>query len=153
VIASSPGCGHEFVNVAADALLGNLVFATPPFDGNHYVTATDARLAASSAPFAMRPADELRQLTAAGLPSKIVPVPDFAGRLDLALVRASVKLPAPTAGPTIAYVLVGEGTLDAPGGGPIRARQLVHIPASIPLDLHAKPATPMAVLVFRPEQP
>jgi quercetin dioxygenase-like cupin family protein len=153
VIASPPGCGHEFVNVASDALLGNLVFATPPFDGNHYVTDTDPRLQDGVAPFAARPADELRQLADKGLPHRIVPVPGFAQRLDLVLVRTELELPAPAAGPTLAYVLAGEGRLDAPGGGPMRTRQLVFVPPTVRLAIHAAAAAPLALLVFRPEQP
>src|SRR6476469_2848630 len=57
LIYSEPFCGHEWVNTSSGQLLGNVVFATPAFSGNLYVTEHDARKMNSGAPTSFRVED------------------------------------------------------------------------------------------------
>jgi Cupin len=54
LIYSPAFCGHEWVNPSSDRLLGNVVFAAPPFAGNLYVREDDPRLNQGHPPSILR---------------------------------------------------------------------------------------------------
>ncbi|HEY3358957.1 MAG TPA: cupin domain-containing protein [Polyangia bacterium] len=144
LIASPPGCGHELVNAAPDALLASLVFAVPPFDGNHYVAADDPRMLAATAPSVYDPRPALAELAAS---SRLVELPAAAGRLAGLLVRTEAELPPER--PLVAYVVEGEGALEAAGRHGLRPHHLVILRAGAPARVRA--TRPLALLLFRPE--
>ncbi|RJS19160.1 hypothetical protein DRW03_22620 [Corallococcus sp. H22C18031201] len=125
LIGSPPFTGHEWRNPSAEQFLGNLVFATPHFDGNLYVDADDARMKQGREPFAFDPDAALAALRASGEASREEPLPVLDGHMSsLLLERGEHALTATPEQPVVLYVARGTGTLTAPEARPVKAGQL-----------------------------
>jgi hypothetical protein len=97
LIVSPPHCGHEWANPSPDRMQANLVFASPPFDGNLHVTDDDSRLLEGGQPSII----PLLETDGRGLPH------------GMSLVDASdapVTLEA-MHGPSALFVLRGSGSV------------------------------------------
>ncbi|MFY2562325.1 hypothetical protein ACN469_32325 [Corallococcus terminator] len=125
LIASEPFTGHAWFNRAEDQMLGNLVFATPRFDGNLYVEPTDARLAQGPEPFTYAPTRALVLLAEQAGGVAVETLPALEGKVSsVVLVKGEHALTATRAEPVIAYVVEGAGTLEAAEERPVKPGQL-----------------------------
>jgi hypothetical protein len=152
-VAASPAfCGHEFVNPSPDEVLGNLVFATPPFDANLYIRADDPRQRQGGAPFRFDTDAEWAAFAAGAEARRLVPLPVMQARMALLLVRRDVTLPPPSSGPTLLYVM--RGAVDVSAGAASRtlpARHLAKVVGGAPIVLRSQDGA--ALVVFEPEIP
>lgn len=149
LIYSPPYTGHKWVNRAMDAMQGNLVFAAPAFTGNFYVEENDPRMLEGGEPFIYDPDDALEKFLADVKTHGLEPLPVMDGQLSSLLVRDRAVFD-PGAGPVMAFVTRGEGTLHANGAYPIRSGRLVSIPPHTPVEIEAGESSPLAILVFKP---
>jgi hypothetical protein len=146
LIASPPLTGHAWFNRAEDRMLGNLVFATPPFDGNLYVEPQNPQMLAGAAPFTFAPSEALKAFTTASGPILEEPLPVLQGQMASVLLKDSYALVATRQAPIILYVAEGTGTLEARKSNPVQPGQLWVLRRGV--QLHAE--TPLALYVFRP---
>jgi hypothetical protein len=117
-VAASPAfCGHEFVNPSPDEMVGNLVFATPPFDAKLYIRADDSRQRKGSAPFRFDTEDEWTEFAASADAQRLVRLPMMQGRMSLLLVRREYTLSPASSGPTLLYVMRGAVDVKAGAAG------------------------------------
>lgn len=152
VAASPTFCGHEFVNPSQDDVLGNLVFATPPFDTNLYIRADDPRQRKGGAPFRFDTESEWAKFAAGTNAHRLVRMPVMQGRMTLLLVRRAYTLSPPSKGPTILYVM--RGAVDVKAGAASRTlltRHLAKVEGGAPIELQSREGA--ALVVFEPEIP
>ena len=128
----------------------NLVFATPPFDGNFYLEEDDYRLQAGGRPEIGDPDEDLRSFLAAGEPYRLRRLSMMDEKMSSLLVKEETGFDA-DASPTLIYVTRGEGVLLADREYPIRRQQLALVIADTEVRIRAAPHAPMAMIVFRPE--
>jgi hypothetical protein len=150
LVASPPLCGHAWKNVdSGGGAQANLVFEVPPFDGNLYLDDSDLARANGPAPAVYDVPAELAEFARSSDRVRSVPLPLPEGRLAELFVRSEATLPVDPDRTLVLYVAGGEGEIESP---PMRARvapmSLVLVAGPRSVTLH--PATPMAVLVFRP---
>lgn len=146
LIASPPFTGHAWFNRATDQMLGNLVFAWPPFDGNLYVEDGDARLGRGTGPFVHVPAEALASLRE---PVREERLPALDGRMSsVLLARGTHALAATREAPVVVYVAQGEGVLEVSEARPVRPGQLWVLRRDA--TLRAAEGHPLALYVFRP---
>jgi mannose-6-phosphate isomerase-like protein (cupin superfamily) len=154
VVVSPPFCGHEFRNRDPRMMLGNLVIAAPPFDGNFYLGREDPRMHQGGAPYHYRPEDDLAAFGRGDEPARLVVLPVLDGLLSSLLVRRDFSLDStgdPTR-PTLLYVTSGEGHLDIGGRRlGLRPRNLVTVRSAGRVVVRAAPNQVVAILVIRPE--
>lgn len=150
-IFSPPFTGHEWFNPDPKGMQANLMFASPPFDGNFYLKPADRRLLKGTEPLIWDPDDSLRAFLASGQASAIEKRPMRGDKLVEVLVRDELSIPAHPVSPTLFYVLRGEGALLLDKEYPARERLLVEVPAGLPIKVRAKPGAPLVMLAFRPE--
>lgn len=125
LIASEPFTGHAWFNRAEDQMLGNLVFATPRFDGNLYVEPTDARLMQGPEPFTYAPTRALVLLAEQAGGVAVETLPALEGKMSsVVLAKGEHVLKATRAEPVIAYVAEGAGSLTAAEERPVKPGQL-----------------------------
>jgi hypothetical protein len=145
LIASPPFCGHRFENRSRTAKLGNLVFASPGFDGNFYVAADDERMQKGKEPFFYDVAKAVAELPPGPEPNVKTPLPALDGHLSALAVRKGVKLDGRPDAPVFLYVVQGKGALA--DGHALHERNLVV--AYAPAVVRAEGAT-MAAFLFEP---
>ena len=148
LVESPPFCAHSWKNEAQGGLQANLVFESPPFDGNQYLDDSDRSLATGQAPTMSDLEAELRSFVASreGVRERALSTP----RLSLLLASRDCAIAANPSGPLAVYVVVGHGTI-APGAraaASIAARELVFENDEHD-GLRLSPQQPMAMLVFR----
>ena len=143
--------GHEWLNTDQRGMQANLVFASPPFDGNFSLKATDPRLLKGGEPLVYDPDASLRSFLASGKPFRIEPLPMRREKLAAVLVRNDATIPAHPTSPTIIYVIGGEGDLLLDAAYPIRQRLLITVPPNVTIRARAKPGMPLVMIAFRPE--
>lgn len=151
LIFSPPSTGHEWFNPDPRGMQANLVFASPPFDGNTYLDASDLRVLKSGEPFIFNPDDALRSFLASGAPFRIEPVPMRRERMVIILVRSDAIIPAHPTSPTLLYVTTGKGILLVGDAYPLRQQLLVNVPPNRGIKVRAEPGTPLVMIAFRPE--
>jgi len=147
LIESPPFCAHSWKNSTAD-LQANLVFESPPFDGNLYLDDADRSLATGPAPTISDIEAELQTFAASGEGVRERPL--ATPRLTLLLASRESVIAANPSGPLAVYVVEGHGTVALAGRADqsITARELV-IETDEHAELKLKPREPMALLVFR----
>ncbi|MBZ4418938.1 cupin domain-containing protein [Myxococcus sp. RHSTA-1-4] len=146
LIASPPFTGHAWFNRATDRMLGNLVFAWPPFDGNLYVEGEDARMTKGTAPFVHVPAAALASFREDVREQKL---PALDGRMSsVLLAKGTHALVATREAPVVVYVAEGEGAIEAPDERPVKPGQLWVLRRDA--KLRAAEGRPLALYVFRP---
>lgn len=146
LIASPPFTGHAWFNRDTDRMLGNLVFAWPPFNGNFYVDGEDARMRTGTAPFVHVPATLLPSLREDVREERL---PALNGRMSSVLLAKGVhSLVATREAPVVVYVAQGEGALEAPEARPVKPGQLWVLRRDA--KLRAAEGRPLALYVFRP---
>jgi hypothetical protein len=146
LIASAPFTGHAWFNRATDRMLGNLVFTSPPFEGNLYVEGDDARMRKGTAPFVYVPASVLPSLRE-DVREERLPVLD--GRMSsVLLAKGGHPLTATRESPLVVYVAEGEGDIEAPDARPVKPGQLWVLRRNA--TLRASAGHPLALYVFRP---
>jgi uncharacterized RmlC-like cupin family protein len=111
LVGSPPYCGHRWKNTDRAGALGNLVFASPPFEGNFYVEPHDERLLQGALPSTADVSDALAAFAAQAEATKQTVLPFFGGRMTLLLTRSEVVLPANPEGSKLVYVMAGRPTL------------------------------------------
>jgi hypothetical protein len=146
LIASPPLTGHAWFNRDEERMLGNLVFATPPFDGNLYVTPENPRMLQGTAPFVFQPAEALQAFTAGTEPLREEPLPALQGRMTSLLLKGTHALEATRQAPVVLYVATGTGTLEARKSNPLQPGQLWVLRRPVQLRAQA----PLAMYLFRP---
>jgi len=149
LIASPPLTGHAWFNRDEERMLGNLVFATPPFDGNLYVTPENPRMLQGSAPFVFQPTEALKAFTAGTEPAHEEPLPALQGRMTSVLLKGTYALEATHQAPALLYVAEGTGTLEAQKSNPLQPGQLWVLRRAVQL----RAQSPLALYLFRPPQP
>ncbi len=146
LIASPPLTGHAWFNRDEERMLGNLVFATPPFDGNLYVTPENPRMLQGTAPFVFQPAEALQAFTAGTEPLREEPLPALQGRMTSLMLKGTHVLEATRQAPVVLYVATGTGTLAARKSNPLQPGQLWVLRRPVQLRAQA----PLAMYLFRP---
>jgi uncharacterized RmlC-like cupin family protein len=146
LIASSPLTGHAWFNRSEAQMLGNLVFASPPFDGNLYVEPQNPRMLAGSAPFTFTPTQALRDFSQDQSAVREERLAVLQGRMSSVLVKGDYALVATRQAPVILYVAEGTGTLEARKSNPVLPGQLWVLRRGV----HLQAATPLALYLFRP---
>ncbi|GHG81472.1 hypothetical protein [Comamonas sp. JC664] len=147
LIASGPFTGHAWFNRATDRMLGNLVFASPRFDGNLYVEADDARMRQGAAPFVHVPPPAAEVL--AGSAVREVPLPALSDRMTVVhLGEGDYAVAGTRAAPVLVYVTQGEGDVSAGDARPMKPGQLwvLRRKASV----RARQGHPLSFYVFKP---
>jgi hypothetical protein len=148
LVESPPFCAHSWKNEGPGALQANLVFESPPFDGNLYLDDSDRSLSTGPAPTMSDLAAELRSFAASreGVRERALSTP----RLSLLLAGRDCTIAANPSGPMAVYVVEGHGTM-APGARAaesVAARELV-VEKDEHDEIRLSPREPMALLVFR----
>jgi hypothetical protein len=147
LLESPPFCAHSWKNTTP-RLQANLVFESPPFDGNLYLDDSDRSLATGPAPTLSDIPKELRNFAASheGVRERPLETP----RVSLLLARHSYTIAANPSGPLAVYVVEGQGTIAtaARAAESVTARELV-FETDAHDELHLSPREPMALLVFR----
>jgi hypothetical protein len=146
LIASPPLTGHAWFNRAEDRMLGNLVFATPPFDGNLYVEKDNPRMLTGTAPFTYSASEALKAFASTGENVREEPLPVLQGRMSSVLLKDTYALEGTRQAPIIVYVAEGSGTIEGRKSNPVQPGQLWVLRTSV--RLHA--VKPLAIYVFRP---
>jgi uncharacterized RmlC-like cupin family protein len=145
LVYSPPFTGHQWTNVEP-VPQGNLVIASPKFDGNLYLHPNDPRMLPGPAPTLLDPAVALAEATT----SELQPTGLLDGQLSLALVRDSLPLHTDASRDTVLYVALGEGDLD---GQPVRPGVAVVLSGGEPVALKATSPEGLAAWVFTPPRP
>lgn len=142
-------CAHEWVNPSDREMQANLVFASPPFDGNLYVSDDDPRILEAGEPAVVdlevgkggsAPAPALGRLDLLNSPGGAVSLLDVDGR--------AVQLPA-LSEPSALYVLRGSGQISADRQYDFRPGQLIVVADSTALGIQPG-MTAARLLVFQP---
>jgi hypothetical protein len=148
VLYSPPLCGHEWVN-RTGALQGNLVFASPPFDGNLYVDDDDGRMLDGDSPQTWDPDAALRDAAEAGGPSVLRRLTMMEGKMSSLAVLDTARLEADSDW-TILYFARGAGTMTVLDEARVGERRLAIAAPGRAVEIRADPGAPMAILVFKP---
>ncbi|ATB49369.1 hypothetical protein [Corallococcus macrosporus] len=149
LIASGPFTGHAWFNRATDRMLGNLVFASPRFDGNLYVEVDDARMREGAAPFVYAPLPALDVFRASGEAVHEVPLPVLSDRMTaVQLGEGDYVVEGTRAAPVLVYVTHGEGGLSAAEERPMTPGQLWVLRRKA--TVRARQGHPLSFYVFRP---
>lgn len=151
LIHSPPFTGHEWLNPDRRGMQANLVFASPPFDGNVYLEATDPRVLRGGEPLVFDPGASLRAFLASGKPFRIEPLPMQREKMVAVLVRDDAIIPAHPTSPTLIYVTNGEGDLLLDREYPLRQQLLINVPPHTSFRVRAKQGAPLVLIAFRPE--
>ncbi len=153
LLYAPPFCGHEWINGSADQMQGNLVFASPPFDGNFYLARDDPRQLKGGQPWQQDPDSSLASfLSSSSAPYALEVLPIMQGQISSLLVRGRISLP-PSAQASIVYVQRGAGSLQADETYPVQASSLALIEPRRMAELVAQPGSPLAALLFRSKGP
>jgi hypothetical protein len=147
LVRSPAYCGHEWVPASPGAVQGNLVFASPLFQGNYYLKPDDPRLLQGSEPFFYEPAADLEALTRGSEARVVRPIPGMNGRMSVLLIKGDATIEAASTGPVVGYVLAGSGALDDGHRLSLRERTFLTLrgkKTSVPV--HADPGHPLAIL-------
>ena len=145
LVYSWPFSGHQWTNVES-APQGNLVIASPRFDGNLYLHADDDRMLPGPPPTLIDPAQALAESSASELQDTGL----LDGQLFLALVRGPLQVHRDPARDTILYVAHGTGELD---GLPLRPGMAAVLSGGDPVELKATSEAGLAAWVFSPPRP
>ena len=151
LVRSAAFCGHEFRNPSSEHMLGNLVIAAPPFDGNLYVRPEDPRMLRGAEPFNLDLAAAHARFASGAGPSERVVLPILQGRLSTLLLRGEVALASDDAHPALVYVAAGAGNLRVGRhDAPLRATHLVALRARHPATLRTGEGATLAAFIFHP---
>lgn len=148
LVYSPPFCGHKWVNPAKDRMQGNLVFASPRFDGNLYVEQDDARLIQGGEPVIYEPDAELSVFLAGSLPYESKRLPMMDGKMTGLLIREHMRLDA-VSGPSVIYVARGACTMEAGEEYALHEQHLLVLPPHTAVVFRAGHGTPVSMIVFR----
>ncbi len=147
LIASGPFTGHAWFNRSTDRMLGNLVFASPRFDGNLYVEADDARMRQGAAPFVYVPPPAVEVL--AGSAVREVPLPALSDRMTAVhLGEGDYAVEGTRDAPVLVYVTQGEGDVAAGDARPMKPGQLWVLRRKA--NVRARKGLPLSFYVFKP---
>jgi hypothetical protein len=113
IIQSPPSCGHEWVNPSEDSVLGNLVFASPPFSGNLYVTADDARMKGGAGPTLFRTEDAMSGFRQGGEATTVTPLTALAR--GVRLITTKRPFPIESAKGTVVFIREGHASIRVAG--------------------------------------
>jgi hypothetical protein len=142
LVASPPFCGHEWNNLTG-APQGNLVFASPPFDGNLYLRDDDPRMLPGSAPFVDVPDP--------AAPAGREPLPVADGHLERLVVTGNSTVEADPRVQSVAYVALGSGNATTAATTlPVRPGSALLLTRDVPTTLSATPGDPLTVYLFSP---
>lgn len=151
LVRSPAFCGHEFRNPSDEHMLGNLVIAAPPFDGNFYVRPEDPRMLRGAEPFNLDLAAAHARFASGAGPTERVVLPILQGRLSSLLLRGEVALASDVAHPALVYVVAGAGDVRVGGHeAPLGATHLVTLRARRPATLRARDGATLAAFIFHP---
>lgn len=143
LVVSPASCGHEWRNPSPDAQQANLVFASPPFEGNLYVGEDDPRLQAGGPPEVLAVPDA---------PTPLAGIPPFGAQVQRLAADAPVDLPA-SVGTVLLLVVTGTGDLAADATHPLRPLTLAAIRPGTASRLVPAPGSRVGAYLFQPDLP
>jgi len=154
LVYSPPYSGHRWTNPSSTAMHVLLVFASPPLmaplDTNVYVDDDDDRLLLGGEPLVVDTKRELRSLLESGRPARQRRLPALSGKLTSLSVSATTTID-PSPGPTFVYAAGGQGRLRCAGTHRLQSQTLAFLPRNTACEVDSEPATPLALILFRPE--
>jgi len=146
LVYSPPFTGHQWTNVD-DAPQGNLVIASPKFDGNLYLHPDDPRMLPGPPATLVDPTTAMATVDGSGWADLHLGAHSLhPEQLRLAVVRDTLKLHDDPTRDSVLYVAVGTGRI---GGQPLKPGLAVVLQGGAAETLEAD--EPMAVWVFTPE--
>jgi hypothetical protein len=148
LVESPPFCAHSWKNDVVGGLQANLVFESPPFDGNLYLDESDRSMANGPPPTISDFKAELQSFAGSreGVRERPLSIP----RLSLLLASRECSIAGNPSGPLAVYVVEGHGTIAAAARAvaSVTSRELVFEKEEHE-ELHLRPEEAMALLVFR----
>lgn len=150
VVASPPHCGHEWANDSPNELQANLVFASPPFDGNLYIEGDDPRLAEGSVPEVLVPDDIDEMLKSQTEPVRQRRFGFMNDKMFVVTAKGTGTL-GPFPGASFLYVSRGRGTVKAAAPEVIEENYLVSISPRTKVELAPDDGAFLLMILFRPE--
>lgn len=156
LISSPVGCGHEWRNPSSERPLGNLVFASPLFEGNLYVRADDDALRAGPPPTLIDPDETLSRLSAGGEAVHAAPLGPLGDKLTLLFLREETTIPLDAGEGFVLYLARGSGAAEIQGRHLLGANELLVVPTG-----HLREASdlrfvaregPVLAYLFRPDR-
>jgi hypothetical protein len=151
VVISTPYAGHEWHNPKVGEMQANLVFASPPFEGNLYIKPGNAKLTGGKEPFVYDSDRGLKELLSYGRPWLLERLPLGGEKVASLLVKETGTIPGHPRSPTFLYVVRGRGRLMLDAGYRLDPMTLLGIPPGVSLTVTADPGFPLVLVAFRPE--
>ena len=127
----------------------NLVFATPPFDGNFYLEPDDPRMLKAEPPRRFDPDQAIDALKGSGEPSKLDVLDGMGGKMSTLVASAGVWLPLHD-GEQILYVARGKGRVESGVSLEIKPQTLVIVQPNRKVEVRPDQGEVVVAYVFKP---
>jgi mannose-6-phosphate isomerase-like protein (cupin superfamily) len=147
VVHAPPWCAHEWVNLSRERVLAVLVFSSPPWLGNLYVTADERDLPRGQPSTSFRLEEDLASVNAGSAPT-LRDVPVAGGHL--LLVTTDRPFQVERRASTVLFVRTGWGRLQLPLRAPVLLGpgHLAILPSHAGATFSPEPGQRLAFMVF-----